>query len=136
MSLKNSAKEIQELESSLMNHMDEILQRAETLLHRMETFRRAECLDSAPAFTYLTLRKDTPILSYLSLRLDETMEQFIKLDEELHQLQEIKEAVAEDRGTLQEAVDAAFIEELSNRYAISSFDVSLNDKISTSPHNR
>ena len=115
MSQEISTTKLQELEEGLLHHMDRLLQRAESLALRIETFRRVDYVD-----TIL-------VLNYLHARLEETLGEFNGLDAELKRLREIMQGMtsASERGALQQAVDDVFIDNLRTRYELSIIDYSI-----------
>lgn len=108
MSQEISETKLQELEEGLLHHMDRLLQRAESLALRIETFRRVDYVD-----TIL-------VLNHLHARLEETLGEFNGLDAELKRLREIMQG-----GALQQAVDDVFIDNLRTRYELSIIDYSI-----------
>lgn len=108
MSQETSETKLQELEEGLLHHMDRLLQRAESLALRIETFRRVDYVD-----TIL-------VLNHLHARLEETLGEFNGLDAELKRLREIMQG-----GALQQAVDDVFIDNLRTRYELSIIDYSI-----------
>ena len=108
MSQEISTTKLQELEEGLLHHMDRLLQRAESLALRIETFRRVDYVD-----TIL-------VLNHLHARLEETLGEFNGLDAELKRLREIMQG-----GALQQAVDDVFIDNLRTRYELSIIDYSI-----------
>ena len=108
MSSDISTIKLQELEEGLLHHMDRLLQRAESLALRIETFRRVDYVD-----TIL-------VLNHLHARLEETLGEFNGLDAELKRLREIMQG-----GALQQAADEVFIDKLRTRYELSIIDYSI-----------
>lgn len=108
MSQEISTTKLQELEEGLLHHMDRLLQRAESLALRIETFRRVDYVD-----TIL-------VLNHLHARLEETLGEFNGLDAELKRLREIMQG-----GALQQAADEVFIDNLRTRYELSIIDYSI-----------
>ena len=108
MSKEISATKLQELEEGLLHHMDRLLQRAESLALRIETFRRVDYVD-----TIL-------VLNHLHARLEETLGEFNGLDAELKRLRKIMQG-----GALQQAADEVFIDKLRTRYELSIIDYSI-----------
>jgi len=108
MSQETSETKLQELEEGLLHHMDRLLQRAESLALRIETFRRVDYVD-----TIL-------VLNHLHARLEETLGEFNGLDAELKRLREIMQG-----GALQQAADEVFIDKLRTRYELSIIDYSI-----------
>ena len=108
MSQEISTTKLQELEEGLLHHMDRLLQRAESLALRIETFRRVDYVD-----TIL-------VLNHLHARLEETLGEFNGLDAELKRLREIMQG-----GALQQAADEVFIDKLRTRYELSIIDYSI-----------
>ena len=108
MSQEISTTKLQELEEGLLHHMDRLLQRAESLALRIETFRRVDYVDTAS------------VLDHLHARLEETLGEFNGLDAELKRLREIMQG-----GALQQAADEVFIDNLRTRYELSIIDYSI-----------
>ncbi len=108
MSQEISTTKLQELEEGLLHDMDKLLQRAESLALRIETFRRVDYVGTAS------------VLKYLHARLEETLGEFNGLDVELKRLREIMQG-----GALQQAADEALIDKLRTRYELSIIDYSI-----------
>lgn len=115
MSQEISTTKLQELEEGLLHHMDRLLQRAESLALRIETFRRVDYVDTAS------------VLDHLHARLEETLGEFNGLDTELKHLREIMQysTSSNDREALQQAADEVFIDKLRTRYELSIIDYSI-----------
>lgn len=115
MSQEISTTKLLELEEGLLHHMDKLLQRAESLALRIETFRRVDYVDT------------DSVLNYLHVRLEETLGEFNGLDAELKRLREIMQCSVSspERGVMQQADDDVFIEKLRTRYELSIIDYSI-----------